>query len=218
MKIAIVDLGIGNLRSVAQAVKHVAPASVAVITHDAEIVESADKVILPGQGAVGSWFKALDQRGLRAAVEQACNEKPLLGICVGMQALFRYCEEDGGQQGLDIFPGEVRHFRHFHDPDYVRKKRLKIPQMGWNQVYQTLDHPMWQGINNGSYFYFLHSYCANLDANADQSAIAGEADYAHRYVAAITRQNVFATQFHPEKSHNDGLQLIRNFCGWNGQP
>lgn len=218
MKIAIVDLGIGNLRSVEQAVMHVAPTADVVITHDAAKVKHADKVILPGQGAVGSWFKALDERDLRNAVKNALDEKPILGICVGMQALFRYCEEDGGQQGLNIFPGEVRHFRHFHGPELAQESRLKIPQMGWNQVYQTIDHPLWQGIKDASYFYFLHSYCANLDADANQQLIAGEADYAHRYVAAVAKRNVFATQFHPEKSHNDGLQLIRNFCGWNGQP
>lgn len=215
MFIAIVDLGVGNLRSVAQAVHTVAPNAQVSITADKQRVAEADKVILPGQGAVGSWFRELDQRGLRPAVTAALKEKPLLGICVGMQALFDWCEEDGNHHGLGLFAGEVRHFSHFVEA-HQADERVSIPQMGWNQVRQMQPHPLWQKIADQSHFYFLHSYCANLKAGADPAVIAGTADYHHEYIAAVTKGNVFATQFHPEKSHNDGLQLIRNFCAWDG--
>lgn len=214
MQIVIVNLGVGNLRSVEQAVHVVAPDFDVKISGDPVDVENADKVILPGQGAVGAWFRELDARELRAPVTDAIQNKPLLGICVGMQALFGYCEEDGGVDGLGVFDGSVRHFRHFH-PNNADEK-LSIPQMGWNQVAQTLDHPLWQGIENNRHFYFLHSYCANLNEGAASNIVAATADYQHQYIAAVARENVFATQFHPEKSHADGLQLIRNFCHWNG--
>lgn len=215
MQVAIVDLGVGNLRSVEQAVRTVAPNANVLISSDAAQIGSSDRVVLPGQGAIGSWFRELDARDLRGAVMQAVTEKPLLGICVGMQALFRYCEEDGGLNGLDVFDGEVRHFRHFHAASI--QPTPSIPQMGWNQVSQAAEHPLWHGIKNDAYFYFLHSYCANLSDGAAPDVVAGVADYHHRYIAAVTRGNVFATQFHPEKSHDDGLQLIKNFCLWNGK-
>lgn len=221
MQIAIVDLGVGNLRSVEQAVRTVAPDYDVVVTSDGSVIDSADKVILPGQGAVGSWFRELDQRELRAPVCKALEEKPLLGICVGMQALFEFCEEDGGQPGLGVFDGQVVHFQHYHalntDSD-TADERVSIPQMGWNQVSQVQPHPMWSGIDDQAHFYFLHSYCANLTEGQSPDAVTGSADYHHEFIAAAGRDNVFATQFHPEKSHDDGLQLISNFCGWNGQP
>ena len=213
MQIAVVDLGVGNLRSVEQAVRTVSDANV-VVTADAQAISSADKLVLPGQGAVGSWFRELDARGVRTAVIDALAQKPVLGICVGMQALFSFCEEDGGIKGLGVFDGEVRHFRQFHSPEPEQK--ISIPQMGWNQVSQDNDHPLWQDIDNHSHFYFLHSYCANLKDETDSEIVVGSADYHHRYIAAVAHNNVFATQFHPEKSHNDGLQLMRNFCAWNG--
>lgn len=217
MQIAIIDLGLGNLRSVEQAVHAVAPAANAFITHNPQQVLNADKVILPGQGAIGSWFKELQRRQLDVALNTALTEKPLLGICVGMQALFRYCEEDGGIDGLGVFNGEVKHFKHFHGSiDGGAAARPKIPQMGWNQVAQRQEHALWHGIADNAHFYFLHSYCANLDATANPDVIAGVADYHHQFVAAAAEKNVFATQFHPEKSHADGLQLIRNFCQWRG--
>jgi glutamine amidotransferase len=215
MQVVIIDLGVGNLRSVAQAVLAVAPDSNVLVSAEAGAINNADKVILPGQGAVGSWFRELRARGVENAVMQALASKPVLGICVGMQALFDYCEEDGGQPGLGLFDGEVKHFRHFHPS--TANERISIPQMGWNQVAQSQPHPLWQGIEENSHFYFLHSYCANLRAGADPSVVVGTADYHHRYIAAVARDNVFATQFHPEKSHNDGLQLFRNFTRWDGQ-
>lgn len=215
MQVAIIDLGVGNLRSVEQAVRNVAPNVDVLTTSSDQQVNAADKVILPGQGAIGSWFRALDERGLRTAVVSALDEKPVLGICVGMQALFSYCEEDGGQAGLGVFDGEVRHFKQLQKP--AHEQRVSIPQIGWNQVRQTQPHPLWHGIDNNTHFYFLHSYCANLTEEADSAIVAGTADYYHEYIAAVARDNVFAAQFHPEKSHNDGLQLIKNFCDWNGR-
>ncbi len=214
MKVSIVDLGVGNLRSVEQAVRTVSPNSEVLVTSEADQVQSADKVVLPGQGAIGSWLRELDARNLRVAVINALDTKPVLGICVGMQALFSFCEEDGGQAGLGLFNGEVRHFRQFHPQQ--AEQRISIPQMGWNQVRQVQSHPLWQGIKNDAHFYFLHSYCANLSTEENTAVMVGSANYHHEYVAAVAYKNVFATQFHPEKSHDDGLQLIRNFCGWDG--
>lgn len=227
MQIAIIDLGIGNLRSVEQALVTVAPNADIVITADAKAIDSAEKIVLPGQGAIGTWFSALAERQLKPVLQRALKEKPLLGICVGMQALFECSEEDGGIDGLGLFSGSVRHFRNFHtgastDPETLDHEKfpsngLKIPQMGWNQVEQRHDHPLWVGIDNQAYFYFVHSYCANLDRVADDDVIKGETDFGHKFISAIGRKNIFAVQFHPEKSHTDGLQLLNNFTQWNGQ-
>ena len=216
MQIAVIDLGIGNLRSVEQALNAVAPNANVLVTSDAATIDQADRVVMPGQGAVGTWFKALSERGLEQVVRNSLDSKPMLGICVGMQALFDHCEEDGGVDGLGLFAGEVRHFSNFHQQGSAAP-RLKIPQMGWNQVSQRLDHALWQGIDDQSYFYFVHSFCANLKLNAEQDCVYGEADYGHQFIAAVGRDNVFAVQFHPEKSHNDGLQLLKNFTQWNGE-
>ncbi len=209
MQIVIVDLGIGNLRSVEQALKTVAPDQNILVSSNAQDIERADRMILPGQGAIGSWFKAYDEYGVADAVDQALAEKPCFGICVGMQAMFAHCAEDGGVDGLGLFDGEVEHFT-AHQPADIH---AKIPHMGWNQVSQKTDHALWQGIENQSRFYFLHSFAAS---SADDSIIQGTADYHHEFIAAVGRDNVFATQFHPEKSHADGLQLLRNFASWNG--
>jgi len=214
MQIVIVDLGIGNLRSVEHAFKHVAPEQDVIVSSKAKDILDADSMVLPGQGAIGSWFKAYDEYGVSDAVDTALAEKPCFGICVGMQALFAHSSEDGGVDGLGLFDGQVEHFSEHHqlrtDGEDVQKK---IPHMGWNQVVQKLDHQLWHGIENDSRFYFLHSYAAN---SADESIIQGSADYNHPFVAAVGRDNVFATQFHPEKSHVDGLTLLKNFANWNG--
>lgn len=208
MQIAVIDFGIGNLRSVEQALTAVACNADVVVTSDAKVVANADRVVMPGQGAIGTWFKALHERQLEAAVLKAIDEKPLLGICVGMQALFEHSEEDGGIDGLGLFEGSVRHFNNFHT------EHLKIPQMGWNQVKQTKAHSLWHGIDDNAHFYFVHSYCANSPAS--ESITVGRADYGHEFIAAVARDNVFAVQFHPEKSHDDGLTLLKNFTQWNG--
>lgn len=213
MQIAVADLGIGNLRSVQHALHTVAPDADVVLTSNAAQIAAADKLVLPGQGAVGTWFDALAERQLTTAVKQALADKPVLGVCVGMQALFEFCEEGGGHPGLGLFNGQVRHFKQFHLP---AQPPLKIPQMGWNQVSQTSEHPLWQGIEQDSHFYFVHSYCANMQHSND-AAVQGVSDYGHQFVAAVGADNVFAVQFHPEKSHNDGLKLLSNFTQWNGQ-
>ena len=213
MQIAVIDLGIGNLRSVEQALATVAPNADVVVTSDAQIVDSADRVVMPGQGAIGTWFKALGERNLKDVVNRVLIEKPTLGICVGMQALFDRSEEDGGVDGLGIFEGSVRHFSNFHQAG-SESASLKIPQMGWNQVMQTQEHPLWHNIDRESHFYFVHSFCAN-SPTADQISV-GEANYGHKFIAAVARDNVFAVQFHPEKSHDDGLTLLKNFTQWDG--
>lgn len=212
MQIAVVDLGIGNLRSVEQALRAVAPNVTVSVTSDVQTIVDADKVVLPGQGAIGSWFNALKERKLESVLRNTINEKPLLGICVGMQVMFEHCEEDGGMNGLGLFKGSVRHFSHFHNND----KHLKIPQMGWNQVTQKRDHELWEGISDQSYFYFVHSYCANNSLDTNSASVCGSADYGHQFIAAVGANNVFAVQFHPEKSHDDGLRLLKNFTEWSG--
>lgn len=212
MQIAVIDFGIGNLRSVEQALRAVSADADIVVTSDSKIIADADKVVMPGQGAVGTWFNALNDRGLKSVVEKSLVEKPMLGICVGMQALFEHCEEDGGVDGLGVFQGSVEHFSNFHDGQST--ERLKVPQMGWNQVSQTQDHALWHGIGDQSYFYFVHSFCANTQD--DQKHVFGYADYGHDFIAAVGQNNVFAVQFHPEKSHDDGLTLLKNFTQWNG--
>ncbi len=235
MQIAVVDLGVGNLRSVKQAVVTVAPEADVILTSDANSLLQADKIVLPGQGAIGTWFHELKERGLGDALTQCLTEKPLLGICVGMQAMFDYCEEDGGQSGLGLFKGSVKHFSHFHTNNKhasndrmskgvpesgvrlsTQKERLKIPQMGWNQVFQIHEHPLWSGIDDNAYFYFVHSFCANTAPNSDLGVVYGCANYGHKFIAAVGRDNVFAVQFHPEKSHKNGLKLLKNFTDWNG--
>ncbi|MEM7360892.1 MAG: imidazole glycerol phosphate synthase subunit HisH [Pseudomonadota bacterium] len=221
MQIAVVDLGIGNLRSVKQALSHVAPDADVIVTDKQADLLSADKIVLPGQGAVGSWFQALHDRELRPVIQKAIEQKPMLGICVGMQALFSFCEEDGGIDGLGVFDGEVRHFRNFHPPLDEQQQKMKIPQMGWNRVQQRSasdqSHPLWQGIEDHAYFYFVHSYCANSGSADTDEAVYGLADYGHEFIAAVGRGSLFAVQFHPEKSHQDGLQLLKNFARWNGE-
>lgn len=209
MQIAVVDLGTGNLRSVEQAVKHVAPDQNVVITADPQVILSADRMVLPGQGAIGTWFNSYKELRLDAAVKDALLNKPCFGICVGMQAMFDYCAEDGGMEGLGVFAGKVEHFANFHASNIG----AKIPHMGWNEVVQKIEHPLWHGIVDQARFYFLHSYAATTP---DDAIVMAKANYHHSFIAAVGRDNVFATQFHPEKSHNDGLQLLRNFANWNG--
>ena len=210
MQIVIVDLGIGNLRSVEQALKTVASNQNILVSSNPQDILDADRMVLPGQGAIGSWFKAYDEYQLELVVLDALENKPCFGICVGMQAMFAHCTEDGGVDGLGLFDGSVEHFSD-HQPSNVH---AKIPHMGWNQVEQKTDHPLWHNIDNQSRFYFLHSFAAT---SADGNIIQGTADYHHEFIAAVGRDNIFATQFHPEKSHADGLQLLKNFTNWDGQ-
>jgi glutamine amidotransferase len=209
--VAVVDYGMGNLRSVSQAVLHAARGSdVAVIaTSDPEVVLAAERVVLPGQGAMPDCMRELRDSGLQAAVLQAAATKPLLGVCIGMQMLFERSEE-GATQGLGLIGGEVLRFRLEGrlQPD---GSRYKVPQMGWNRVRQTRPHPLWSGVPDDAFFYFLHSYYAH-PSEARHSV--GESDYGARFTCAVARDNIFATQFHPEKSAAHGLALYRNFLAW----
>src|SRR3990167_5036026 len=215
--VAVVDYGSGNLRSVSQAVAHVAQGSgyEVVVTSRAQDVLAAERVVLPGQGAMHDCMRALAESGLQEAVLHAAAHKPLFGVCVGMQMLLDSSHEGlqgAATPGLGLIHGEVVKF------DLAGKiqpdgSRYKVPQMGWNQVYQSSPpHPIWAGVPDGAYFYFVHSYYARP---SDASHIAGEADYGGRFVAAIARDNIFSTQFHPEKSAENRLALYRNFLHWN---
>ena len=213
----------GNLRSVSQAVQHVARDSgfEVLVTSKAEDVMNAERVVLPGQGAIADCMRELAASGMQAAVLHAAANKPLFGVCVGMQMLLTHSQEgrlgDGGMgtQGLDLIPGEVLKFdlAGQTQPD---GSRYKVPQMGWNQVYQSgagtqRVHPVWAGVPDGAYFYFVHSFYAHP---SDARHTVGEAEYGARFTAAIARDNIFATQFHPEKSADQGLTLYRNFLHW----
>jgi imidazole glycerol-phosphate synthase subunit HisH len=209
--VAVVDYESGNLRSVSQAVMHAARGSglEVIVTQRAEDVMAAERVVLPGQGHMADCMRALAASGMKDAVLHACANKPLFGVCVGMQMLLDRSEE-GPTDGLALIPGEVRRFRLEGrlQPD---GSRFKVPQMGWNRVFQR-PHPLWAGVPEGSYFYFVHSYYA---VPAQAAHVAGECDYGGRFAAAVARDNIFATQFHPEKSADQGLALYRNFLSWN---
>mgnify|MGYP001174219718 CR=1 FL=1 len=214
--VAVVDYGMGNLRSVAQAVIHAATDTgvEVVITSSPQKVLDAHCVVLPGQGAMPDCMRELRESGLLASVLDAAARKPLFGVCVGMQMLLDHSAE-GDTPGLGLIPGEVRKFdlAGRTQPD---GSRYKVPQMGWNQVYQSAPdgqrHPVWTGVPDGSWFYFVHSYHAHP---SETRHTAGETDYGGRFAAAIARDNIFATQFHPEKSAAQGLALYRNFLHWN---
>lgn len=207
--VAIIDYGMGNLRSVAKAIEHVAPGHQVHVTCDPAVVARADRVVFPGQGAMPDCMRELELRGLRPAVLEAAASKPFLGICIGQQMLFKHSEE-GDVPGLGIFAGEVVRFR---DEQMIGAdgSRLKVPHMGWNEVLHRGDHPLWAGIPDRERFYFVHSYYV---APADPAVIAAETDYGLRFTSAVARANIFAVQFHPEKSAQAGLRLLSNFIHW----
>jgi glutamine amidotransferase len=211
--VAVIDYGMGNLRSVVKAIEHVAPQAKVQLTRDAAEVARADRVVFPGQGAIAGCMTALDQCRLRDAVLAAVQSKPFLGICLGLQALFDFSEEGGGVSGLGILPGRVPRFPSDKMRDARTGQALKVPHMGWNQVRQTKSHPLWEGIADGARFYFVHSYYADAAERAD---VAGETEYGIRFTSAAARANIFAVQFHPEKSATAGLRLLENFMGWDG--
>jgi glutamine amidotransferase len=209
-KVVVVDYGMGNLRSVAKAIEHVAPGAEVRVSSDAAEIAAADRVVVPGQGAMPDCMRELSARGLREAVVRAAAEKPFLGICVGLQMLFGHAEE-GDVMGLEILPGRVPRFPHaaMVAPD---GSRLKVPHMGWNQVQQAETHPLWDGIEDGSRFYFVHSYYVEPQS---PEVIAGSTHYGIPFTSAVARANIFAVQFHPEKSAQAGLRLLGNFMRWN---
>ncbi|WP_035058001.1 imidazole glycerol phosphate synthase subunit HisH [Andreprevotia chitinilytica] len=212
MKIAIVDYGMGNLHSVTKAMELVAEGGAEVVlTADPAVVASADKVVFPGQGAMPDCMRHLEESGLKAEVLKAAEEKPFLGICVGAQLLFEESEE-GNTKSLGVFKGRVIRFPQAKMIG-AEGQKLKVPHMGWNEMFIVHDHPLWAGIPDGDRFYFVHSYHF---APAEDIAVI-ESAYPYRFAAAVARDNIFAIQCHPEKSHHAGLQLLKNFVNWNGQ-
>lgn len=212
--IAVVDYGMGNLHSVAKALERVAVAQRVQVTYDPDEIMRADKVVFPGVGGIGYCMGELERLGLDEAVREVSNNKPLLGICVGMQSMLDHSEENDGHDALGLFHGRVTRFED-GQRDPISNERLKVPQMGWNKVAikpEFASHPMWEGIKDGTRFYFVHSYYVTPD---DQSIVQATAEYPHEYCCALGKDNVFATQFHPEKSADAGLQLLSNFCAWN---
>ena len=245
--VAVIDYGMGNLRSVVKAIEHVSlPAwwhslppwwhrfcvthmrsvyealkQVALVasgtrvrlTSDPAVIRRADRVVFPGQGAIAGCMAALDACHLRDAVFEAVQNKPFLGICLGLQALFEFSEEGGGVQALGILPGRVPRFPHARMHDPKTGQVLKVPHMGWNRVRQAKPHPLWKGIPDNARFYFVHSYYADA---AERGHVAAETEYGLRFTSAAARANIFAVQFHPEKSAQAGLKLLENFMAWDG--
>jgi glutamine amidotransferase len=203
----------GNLRSVVKAIEHVAPRARVLLTSDAGEVGRAERVVFPGQGAIAGCMTALDGFHLRDAVLQAVQDKPFLGICLGLQALYDFSDEGGGVKGLGVLAGRVPRFPADRMRDPKTGLALKVPHMGWNQVEQVRAHPLWKAIPSGSRFYFVHSYYADTAERAD---VAGETEYGIRFTSAAARANIFAVQFHPEKSAAAGLKLLENFMSWDG--
>ena len=209
-KIIVVDYGMGNLRSVAQALRAVAPDMEVKISGEVADLRNADRVVLPGQGAMPDCMRSLRESGLQEALIEASKTKPLFGVCVGEQMLFDWSEE-GDTPGLGLLPGKVIRFQ-LEGRLQEDGSRFKVPQMGWNQVRQASPHPLWKDIADESYFYFVHSYYASPENLAHT---VGETVYGAPFSCAVARDNIFATQFHPEKSAAAGLQLYRNFIHWN---
>lgn len=208
-KIAIIDYGMGNLHSVAKAIEHVAPDAEVLVTDNHETVAQADRVVFPGQGAARDCMAAIGAHHVRSTVLEAAAQKPFLGICMGLQVLLDHSEENGGTDLLGLFEGEVRRFDGKARGD--NGLPLKIPHMGWSQVRHTQEHPLWVGIADQSRFYFVHSY--HVDP-VDKGLVAGSTEYGIEYASVIARDNLFAVQFHPEKSADAGLKLLSNFVAW----
>lgn len=206
MKIAIIDYNMGNLHSVGRAVTHVAPAGTHIeITADPDFIRHADRIVFPGQGAARDCMRELETRGLSEVVREVAKTKPFLGICMGMQVLMDFSEENGGVECMGVYAGTVNFFKN------LQIAHLKTPQMGWNQIQQKIKHPLWAGIQDGARFYFVHSYYVQP---VDLSFVTGETFYGLNYASAIANDNVFAIQAHPEKSAADGLRLLENFMHW----
>jgi len=210
-RIAVVDYGMGNLRSVSKALEAVAPDHNVVVTSDASVIAAADKIVCPGQGAAADCMQALAACDLVETIKSAVGQQPFFGICMGMQVLLNSSEENSGVQCMGVVPGKVKRFAQpLLDNNGTR---LKVPHMGWSKVGQSLEHAMWHNVNNNSRFYFAHSYFCEPD---NSKSIAGTCEYGHKFAVALFDKNLFACQFHPEKSSDDGLQLLANFVAWDG--
>lgn len=210
--IAIIDYGMGNLHSVAKAVEKVAPEAKVLVSDQADEIFSADRIIFPGVGAIRDCIDELKKRQLDTVIQELAGKKPLLAICVGMQALMSSSEENGGVACLNILPGKVKLFS---GEAFSGVQKLKVPHMGWNQVEQVQMHVMWNNIAQNERCYFVHSFYVEAQ-NAQH--IAAKTYYGLGFASALASDNIFAVQFHPEKSHNIGLQLLKNFSTWNGKP
>jgi glutamine amidotransferase len=210
-KIVVVDYGMGNLRSVAQALRAVAPEADVQISGDAAAIDAADRIVLPGQGAMRDCMRSLRESGVEDALLRAAKTRPMMGVCVGEQMLFDSSDENGGVPGLGLLPGKVVRFE-LDGKLQADGSRFKVPQMGWNRVHQKRAHPLWEGVAPDSYFYFVHSYYAKP---AEAQDAIGETDYGGQFCCAVALDNIVATQFHPEKSAAAGLRLYRNFVHWN---
>ena len=210
-RIAVIDYDMGNLRSVSKALEHVAPGAEVLVSSDPAAIRAADRVVFPGVGAMSDCMRALAERGLTGVIREAAESKPFLGICLGLQALFEHSEE-GDCAGLGILPGRVRRF-----PEALKDEtgeRLKVPHMGWNTVHHARPHALWEGIEEGARFYFVHSYYVEP---AQPDLAAGTTRYPFAFACACARGNIFAVQFHPEKSQAAGLQMLANFVAWDGK-
>ncbi|BCE00905.1 imidazole glycerol phosphate synthase subunit HisH [Marinicellulosiphila megalodicopiae] len=210
--VAVIDYGMGNLHSVGKAIEKVAPNAKLIITNDHDTILNATHVILPGVGAMRDCMGEMIKFNVDKIVHEVIKKgTPFLGICVGMQALLNHSQENNGVNCLSVFEGDVVHFDAGND---VEGRALKIPHMGWNQVKQTQKHPLWNNIEDNTRFYYVHTYHAHLK---DNQYLMGQTTYGEDFCAVIAKDNVFATQFHPEKSHDAGLQLLKNFVNWNGK-
>jgi len=215
-RVAVIDYGMGNLHSVAKAVEHVgrelSQEIEVLVTPDAQKIASADRVIFPGVGAIRDCMAEINRLNVGQIVEDAMKSKPVLAICVGMQALMNHSEENGGVDCLGLMDGTVRYFG--DDLRDESGQRLKVPHMGWNEVKQSQDHPLWKDVPDHSRFYFVHSYYVQI---TEEEQVTGTTHYGTEVVASVADDNIFATQFHPEKSQTAGLTLLRNFLNWDGQ-
>ena len=211
-RVAVIDYGMGNLHSASKALSKVKPDGDVVITSSAEEILAADRVVFPGVGAIRDCMGEILRLELDEVVKEAAKTKPFIAICVGMQCLLSHSEENDGVDCLDILPGDVKFFG--TDLKDEQGEKLKVPHMGWNQVKQSIDHPLWQGIEDNSRFYFVHSFYAQMQ---NQALVSGEGNYGLPFAAALAKDNVFAVQFHPEKSATAGLTLLKNFLHWDGQ-
>ena len=209
--VGVIDYGMGNLHSIAKALEHVSSGERIIVSYDPEVLLKADRLVLPGVGAIGHCMDELRRLELTALVGEVIGDKPLMGICLGMQVLLSVSQENGGIRGLGVFPGEVVRFP---EPLEGAENRRKVPHMGWNQVRQESPHPLWQGIEQDSWFYFVHSYHS---VPAESAHCIATTEYGDRFCSALLRENVFAVQFHPEKSQSTGLALLANFLSWDGQ-
>lgn len=213
--IGVIDYGMGNLHSLAKSLERVAGSDRIEISYDADKLLKCDRLVLPGVGGVKGCMDELRRLELNQMVQEAARRVPTLGICLGMQVMLEFSEENGGVEALGLFPGRVVRFP---DPPAASAdggERLKVPHMGWNRVRQERAHPLWQGVPDNSWFYFVHSYHAVC---REPGQVLGSSEYIHRFTCAIARENLVAFQFHPEKSQGPGLQLLANFCQWDGSP